>query len=204
MLTLLLEHLYDWLSPSEPIRPADAVFALAGRESRKRFALELLHCAPAPTLVLSVGRFEIRRFAQLPWPGVINLLEVASRTPPPLRHYFVSFEGGDTQVELIPRGRLGTLTEIRALVRWLERRPQIASLLVISSAPHLRRVRACCRALLPAGLPIHFIAVPNDAPLGRATWWHERRARRVVVKEIPKLFVYKLLLWGARLRSFLD
>lgn len=202
MLTRLLEHLYDWLSPSDATGQADLIFALAGRQSRKLYALELFQHRAASTLLLSVARFEIRKFAQLPWPADIDLLQVASGTPPALRHYFVSFEVGTTRVELIRPGYFGTLSEIRTLAEWLKKRPQIGKLLVISSAPHLRRVRVCCHALLPARVKIHFIATPNDSPLARDNWWHDRRSRTVVLKEIPKFFAYRLLLWGPRLRTF--
>ena len=197
MAPALLEHVYTWLSPSDALCRADLIFALAGRESRKHFALELFQRRMAETLLLSVGRFEIRRFARLPWPTELDLLPIASRTPAPLRHYFVGFEAGNTRVELVPRGQFGTLSEIRALSEWLHKRPQIGSLLVISSAPHLRRVRLCCRALLAKHLKIHFIAAPNDA-LTPEAWWHESRSRADVLKEIPKLLTYKLLLTFCR------
>ena len=87
MLTRLLERLYDWLSPSDATSQADLIFALAGRQSRKLYALELFQRHAASTLLLSVARFEIRKFAQLPWPADIDLLQVASGTPPALRHY---------------------------------------------------------------------------------------------------------------------
>lgn len=195
MLASLLDRVYQWLSPRDSVVSGDLIFALAGRESRKRFALELFGRAYAPSLVLSVGRFEIRKFAKLSWPDSINLLEVASRTPAPLRHYFVSLERGSTRVELISRGRLGTLSEIRALATWLRVRPEIASISVISSAPHLRRVRVCCQALLPAHLKLHFLATPNDGALTQRAWWCERHSRMLVLKEISKLVLYKLLLW---------
>ena len=195
MLGSLLDRLYQWLPPCDSVVSGDLIFALAGRESRKRFALELFGRAYAPSLVLSVGRFEIRKFAKLSWPDPINLLEVASRTPAPLRHYFVSLERGSTRVELISRGRLGTLSEIRALATWLRVRPEIASISVISSAPHLRRVRLCCQALLPGHLKLHFLATPNDGALTQRAWWCERHSRMLVLKEISKLVLYKLLLW---------
>lgn len=190
----LLARVYDWLSPADSVCAADLIFVLAGRQSRKLFALQLFHEGPAATLLLSVGRFEVRKFAQLPWPEKIDLLQLAKATPPSRRHYFVSLEAGTTHVKLIPRRHFGTLSEIRALAGWLEERPGIGSLLVISSAPHLRRVRACCRALLPPRLQVRFIATPNDTGLARDSWWRDRRSRAMVTKEIPKCFVYALIL----------
>ncbi len=198
MLTCLLDRLYDWLSPADPICSGDLIFVLAGRQSRKLYALELFRQGMAGSLVLSVGRFEIRKFAQLPWPHNLDLLRLAASTPPAQRHYFVSLEAGRTQVEVIHRGRFGTLGEIRALAKWLESRPDLRSLLVVSSAPHLRRVRACCRALLPAHLQPHFVATPNDGQLNRGSWWRHRYSHTLVVKEVGKLFVYRLLIGAGK------
>lgn len=55
-------QLYDWLACVDPIGDADLIFALAGRHSRKVHALELFSLGRTPTLLLSVDRFEIRRF----------------------------------------------------------------------------------------------------------------------------------------------
>src|SRR5579872_6453467 len=198
MLTRLLERLYDWLSAADSPGQGNVIFVLAGRQSRKLYALELFRQGAAGTLLMSVGRFEIRKFAQLSVPADIDLRAIASATPPRLRHYFVTFQEGSSCVELVSRGRFGTLSEIQALARWLQARPPIGILLVVSSAPHLRRVRACCRALLPTGLKFHFVATSNDGAFMRTNWWRNRHSMAVVLKEIPKLFIYKLLLWSLR------
>lgn len=196
MLTGLLERLYDWLSPSDSAGFGDLIFVLAGRQSRKLYALDLFRQGLGNNLLLSVGRFEIRKFAELSWPAEIDLVGVAAATPAALRHYFVSVESGKSEVELICRGRFGTLSEIRALAGWLQRRPHIRSLVVVSSGPHLRRVRACCRALLPGSVQLRFLSTPDDGRLTRSEWWREAHARKLVAKEVGKLFVYRLLLMG--------
>ncbi len=198
MLTRLLERLYDWLSPADPAGSSDLIFALAGRQSRKLYALELFGQGTGKNLLLSVGRFEIRKFAQLSWPVEIDLTRVAASTPAAMRHYFVSMESGRSEVELIARGRLGTLSEIRALAAWLHRRPHIRSLVIVSSGPHLRRVRECCRVLLPERLQLRFHSTPNDGWLTRSGWWRDAYSRRLVAKEVGKVFVYRLLLMPGR------
>ncbi len=201
MLTRLLEGLYDWLSPSDSASRGDLIFALAGRQSRKLYALELFCQGVGRNLLLSVGRYEIRKFAQLSWPAEIDLAGVAAPTPAAVRHYFVSWESGKSEVELICRGRFGTLSEIRALAAWLQRRPDIRSLVIVSSGPHLRRVRACCRTLLPERLQVVFLATPNDGWLTRCQWWRNPYSRRLVAKEVGKLFIYRLLLTAVRRKS---
>lgn len=194
MLKPVLERLYDWLSPAAGPAHGDLIFVLAGRQSRKLYALELYRQGAAGGLLLSVGRFEIRKFDQLPLPAALDLTSVAAQTLPALRHYFVHLQAGQATVERIERGRLGTLSEIRALAGWLRAGPQLGTLLVVSSAPHLRRVRACCRALLPPSLRISFLAVPEGDNWTRSGWWRDRKARSLVLKELPKLVLYRAVL----------
>jgi len=78
----LHERLYNWLSPADGPGQSDLIFVLAGRQSRKLYALELFRQALGGTLLMSVGRFEIRKFAQLPIPADVDLLQIASTTPP--------------------------------------------------------------------------------------------------------------------------
>lgn len=198
----LHERLYSWLSPADGPAQGDLIFVLAGRQNRKLYALELFRQGLAGALLMSVGRFEIRKFAQLSLPADadIDLVRIASTTEPHLRHYFVTFQDGNTGVELVPRGRFGTLSEIQALACWLEARPQLGSVLVVSSGPHLRRVRACCWAILPARLQVSFIAAPEPGEVGRSARWRDREWRALVLKEIPKLFIYRLVLSARTLR----
>lgn len=193
MLRRLLARIYDWLSPSDTAIPSDMIFTLAGRQNRKVYALGLYSQGLAPILLLSVGRFEIRRVGQLPLPGpAVDLPSLAAPVPPRQRHYFVSLEPGATTATRIHRRFLGTWSEISALARWLQERPGVNSLLIISSAFHLRRVRLCARALLPPGLAIRYLGVPQDGFVNRSEWWRDRRTRSDVLKEFPKLLVYRL------------
>jgi hypothetical protein len=140
---------------------ADLIFVLAGRERRKQHGLELFRQRLAPRILLSVARFEIRNFYKLPLPVPLNLTKLAFDVPPPQRHFFVFFENQKVQVEHIRPRRFGTLTEITSLARWLETRPEIKSLLIVSSNAHLRRVRMCCQSSLGASINIAFIAAPE-------------------------------------------
>ena len=200
MIRGILARIYDWLSPADEVRGGDVIFPLAGRQTRKLFALELYSQRIAPVLLLSVGRFEIRPFGQLDLPMAVNLAGVAAPVPAQRRHFFVALEAGTIVITRVPRGRLGTLGEMRALAEWLHGRPGIRSLLIISSGFHLRRVRLCARALLPPGLEIRYLAAPQDSPYGRTEWWRNRTAGRVVLSEFPKLVGYQLALICKKLR----
>ena len=188
-------RLYDWLACADSIADGNLIFAVAGRESRKMFALKLFLEGRAPKLVLSVARFEIRRFDKLPLPVFVDLLSIAAPIPAPRRHFFVSFETGKSEVEFVPlRGRFGTLREIQALASWLKSHPEINSVLVVSSASHLRRVRMCCRALLPRRLQFRMLAEPDENPLEWDHWWRCRDARILILGEPIKLSLYSIVL----------
>jgi hypothetical protein len=156
----LLAQLRAWLSPADRPRSADLLFVLAGRPNRKNYALELFREGLAPRILFSVSRFEIRRFSQMALPVPLDLLKIAQEVPPPQRHYFVFFEGQKVRVERVPRGRFGTLTEIKALARWLGENQHIRSVLAVSSDTHLRRIRMCCRSLLKATTSVALLSAP--------------------------------------------
>jgi hypothetical protein len=158
----MLNWIHSWLAREDPLEKADLLFVLAGRQSRKEHAVKLFHDGWSRRILFSVGRFEIRRFPKLGLSRSPDLLAMAKSTSPPERHYFVSLHDGQFEVQRIPVRWLGTLSEIDALADWLEARPEISSLLIVSSDPHLRRLRLCCRTLLPAGLKIHFRAAPQE------------------------------------------
>jgi|SRR5271157_1257999 len=193
----LLSGLYDWLAASQPLEQSDVIFVLAGRECRKHFALEMLREGWAPKLLLSVGRFEIRRFSRLELPRSLDLLAIASATVPRHRHYFVTIDSEATQVQRIAVGRLGTLSEILAFSDWLREHNLIRSATVVSSGFHLKRVRMCCRRLVPEGTRLTFVAVPDESRYLRGHWWRDPNEPKLVFFELLKIAIYQLL--GQRL-----
>jgi hypothetical protein len=156
----LLHRLRAWLSTADVPRSADLIFVVAGKVNRKEHALELFRQGLAPRILFSVSRFEIRRFSKMDLPVPLDLLKLAQEVPPPQRHYFVFFEGQKVRVEYVPPARFGTLTEIKTLARWLSERPDIRSVLAVSSDTHLRRIRLCCRSLLKANIQAALLAAP--------------------------------------------
>lgn len=189
------EWIYDWLSRSEPPGASDLIFSLAGRQNRKAYALQLFRQGLAPQLLLSAARYEIRRFSDLDLPVPVDLRPIASSVAPPERHFFVSFEGPQAQVERIAVQRLGTLGEIEALTRWLRLRPSIQSIQIVSSGAHIRRVRLCCQKLLPERSRLRFL----NALCAKAAPAEEEGGRQILL-EIAKLLVYRIVLAPAGLR----
>ena len=189
----LASRLYDWLAESDRCQTADVIFVLAGRECRKHFALGLFQKGWAPTLLLSVGRFEIRRFSRLDLPVRLDLPAIASTTEPVRRHYFVEIRSGTAAVRRVALSRFGTLREVAAFSEWLRENPSVRSVTVVSSGFHLKRVRLCCRRLVPDGTKLTFVAVPEEGRHLRRHWWRNSQSRKLILSEVWKIAIYKVL-----------
>jgi len=168
---------------------------LAGQEYRKRCALDLFGKKLAPRILFSVARFEIRRFSKMSsLPIALDLLKLAADVPPPQRHFFVFFQRNDVQVNHVLPGRLGTLTEMEALRRWLGENPEVRSVLIVSSRTHLRRLKICCRSLLSLKIDVVLVAA-SSGPSGVA---EEQpgliQTTLAVLVELFKVLLYSVLL----------
>ena len=201
----MLQFLFDWLARADSPAHADAIFVLAGHKSRKVYAIRLLEQGMAPRLLLSVGRFEIRRFPELGLPQTIDLLEMAQSIPPPQRHFFILFENQQFTLQRIRVRTLGTLSEIDALADWLLAHPEISSLLVVSSGSHLRRLRMCCRRMLRRNVKCSFVATPEESGSMGSN-------RKAILLECFKIACYLVVLpfwelarpWRWRIRFTID
>lgn len=142
---------------------ADLIFTFAGRTSRKLYSCSLFENGEAKRLMLSTGRFELRRFPQLPIRPTPDLIQMAAPIPPAQRHCCVLFEAGSgaAQVIWIRKKRFGTLTEVEFLRDWLGQHVRIRKVRIVSSGYHLPRIRLCCWFLIPAQISVQFSAVPN-------------------------------------------
>jgi hypothetical protein len=61
----IVQSLYDFLDVGKSPRPADCIFVLAGKEERKAYGIKMWRFGYASQLILSVGRFEWRKFGEL-------------------------------------------------------------------------------------------------------------------------------------------
>ena len=185
----MLQRVYDWLQCEDPASTADAIFVLAGRQSRKLHGLQLYRAGEAKELLLSVGRYEVRRVRALPKPWGPDLVPWASALPGRERHFFLLFRNGCVTAKLAPLGRFGTMREIRGLRDHLNGQTT-ASLLIVSSGFHLRRIRLCCRRMLPGVRVILHSADSVDETFRRESWYKHRTSRTAVLLEFPKLLLY--------------
>jgi len=180
----LVERLRDFLDLSSKPEPCDAIFVLAGRQERKVHGVALWRVGYAPELILSVGRFEWRRFYDLGLPRDGGLQKLVSAIPPVERHFFVREWKDRTESVAVTKGKYGTLTEALAAANLL-REGEYHSLMVVSSAFHLRRVAlAFRRTFRGSGTRLVFTAVPEEPP----------ESRSELLKELRKYLLYKLLL----------
>jgi len=186
-----LYALFDSLCAGGPPREAEVLFVFAGRQERKPYGLSLWRRGYAPTLVLSVGRFEWRRFAELGLRDDGGLIDLVQRTPPEERHFFVVLHGSTARAFRVETRGLGTWNEAKALAEFLERE-RVRSVLVVSSASHLRRALTTLRALAPREIRIDATAVPErESSIAREGWWRTARQRRMVLWEAVKLLLYR-------------
>jgi hypothetical protein len=100
------------------------------------------------------------------------------------RHFFVREWKDRAESLAVKKGKYGTLTEALAVAVLLWDSP-CRSLMVVSSAIHLRRVAlAFRRAFRGSGTRLVFVAVPNEPP----------ETRSELLTELRKYLFYRLLL----------
>ena len=185
-----LAGLYDWLDCSDGFCDSDLVFVHAGAKQRKVVSLGLYSQGKVRSLLLSMTPGDTHNFAALKWPVPLEVLEAALSKPAIPQHAFVWLESGNVTVDRVPLRTFGTLSEVCQLNRWLRKHGGFRSVLMISTAPHLRRVRMCCRAILPASISVRLTAIPAYGYWDRNKWWSFGRTRVAVLLELPKLLIY--------------
>ena len=188
--------IYDYLNIGTAPKQADCIFVLAGRQERKILGIHLWQQGCAPELILSVGRFEWRKFEHLGLRADGGLKVMVDQTPPVRRHFFVRMKGHVTSCQWVEPGWLGTWNEARALAAALTKEP-IQSLIVISDGVHLRRVAvAFHRAFRGRSVQLAFVGVSAASlpvPAERHSWWRQPESRSYVFKELFKFLVYRAI-----------
>ena len=171
---------------------ADLIFVFAGREERKRYGLELYERGYAPRIILSVGRFEWRRFAELGLASDGGLVELVPTIEAPKRHFFVEIAGEETTCRFIERGHYGTLSEAHALAARVARAARAArvgddendeaiTILLVSSPEHSRRCLLAAKSIVS---PRHRLIPIGCAP-----------SKDSCVRELVKWIGYRALTW---------
>jgi hypothetical protein len=173
----IAQSIYDFLDVGRSPRPADCIFVLAGKQERKTYGIKMWCFGYAAQLILSVGRFEWRKFGDLGLESDGGLESLVAQIPAEKRHFLVRLDRQDTVCTPVRKGFFGTRSEAREVAKYL-RDLSVRSLLVVSSPAHLRRVALVFRhALGKSGIHTTFVAVPEklsfDAAATRAGVWVE-------------------------------
>jgi uncharacterized SAM-binding protein YcdF (DUF218 family) len=187
-------RIYDYLNIGAAPRKADCIFVLAGRQERKVFGIQLWKQGYAPEIILSVGRFEWRKFYHLGLSTDGGLKAMVDQTPPVHRHFFVRMNGKEAHCQWVQPGWLGTWREAWAMAAFLKNEP-IQSLMVISDAVHLRRAAVAFRqAFRGRDFQLAFVAVDSASlPAERQSWWQQPESRTYVLKELFKYLGYRTI-----------
>jgi uncharacterized SAM-binding protein YcdF (DUF218 family) len=183
----IVQSLYDFLDIGKSPRPADCIFVLAGKEERKAYGIKMWRFGYAPQLILSIGRFEGRKFDALGLESDGGLVTQVEKIPPKKRHFFVWMDRQDAICTAVGKAYFGTRSEARELAKYLRNLP-VRSLLVVSSPAHLRRVSLAFRRVFRrTRIQLTFIAVPEKISLD------SRAACKEVWWEFIKYLLYHLL-----------
>jgi len=183
--TLCFVYAASLLVVEIPPKRADVGIVLAGDFSRAFYASDLYHQGFVPRVWLSRPERE-RSLQQLdaldvPYP----LQEEESRA------VLLRKEVPVDRIELFGNGVVSTIEEARALAEFLRPRPEIHSLLLITSRFHVRRAEAIFRTILKdhPHLEIHAVGSPYDGFVVDQ-WWKDRDSARQVVLETAKWLLF--------------
>jgi uncharacterized SAM-binding protein YcdF (DUF218 family) len=178
--------IYDFLDVGKAPQFSDCIFVLAGQQDRKVYGLKMWRLGFAYQLILSVGRFEWRRFYELGLESDGGLESLVKQTPPKKRHFLVRMDRQDVTCCPVQIGYFGTLSESRALAQYL-RGLSVRSLLVVSSPVHLRRSALVFRrAFRKSGIRLTFVATPEKIS------FNSSGSRAAVWLEFFKYLIYRL------------
>jgi len=168
-----------------PPRQADVGIVLAGDFSRALYAADLYHHGFVPRVWLSRPERE-RILRQLDALGVPY-----PRQEEVSRAVLLQKEVPSDHIELFGNGVVSTIEEARAVAELLGQRPDIHSLLLVTSRFHVRRSEAIFRRILKdhSQLEIHAVGSPYDG-LVVDHWWKDRDSARQVVLETAKWLLF--------------
>ena len=198
-----LLRVYESLTRTDSVEPADLLFVMAGRMERKPYGLELYRAGLSPLLVLSVGRFEVSRMGKLDLGDLGELMALRDKTCADDRHFFVSLDAAGIHIGKASIPRWSTYGEALALRRFLKGHPA-RRVLVVSTDVHLRRV-ALTFASVFRNVPVEFRYCPVPSRFGfvsKDRWWTRSVDRWFVFQELMKLGGYAVILstpaWAIR------
>lgn len=160
---------------------------VSGDQERKAHGIKMWRFGYATQLILSVGKAELGRFAELGLEADGGLEQLAEQVPGKKRHFLVRLEHQYAFSTSVPMGFFRTRSEARALVQQLKS-ASVRSLLVVSSAARLRTTaRVFRRAFRKSGVRLTFVAPPEKISFDRTS------TRAEIWSEFRRYLVYRVL-----------
>lgn len=183
--TLCFVYAASLLVVETPPKQADVGVVLAGDFSRALYASDLYHRGFVPKVWLSRPERE-RPLRQLDVLGVPY-----PRQEEVSRAVLLRQEVPADRIELFGNGVASTIEEARAVAEFLGQRPDIRSILLITSRFHARRAEAIFRTILKdhPHLEIQAVGSPYDGFVVDQ-WWKDRDSARQVVLETAKWLLF--------------
>lgn len=183
LLTLCFVYAASLLVIEAPPARADAGLVLAGDFTRALYAADLYQQGFVSTIWLSRPERE-RSLQQL------DALDVPYPRQEDVSRAILIRKGVPAdRIEIFGNGVVSTIEEARAVTELLEQRPDIHSLLLITSRFHVRRAEAIFRRVLRPHIQIHVVGTPYDGFVVDR-WWNDRNSARQVVLETAKWMLF--------------
>ena len=176
---------YLLLVDSEP-HPADVGVVLAGHFARASYAADLYRQG-------MIGRVWVTKPVRESVLAQLDALSILYPRQEEISRAVLLKKGvPEDRIEIIGDGVVSTMAEAKLVAELLGARPEIRSLLIITTRVHVRRARAIFDRVGASVIPVHILIVgsPHDEFMADQ-WWRDRDSAREVILESAKL----LLLW---------
>lgn len=173
----VLTAMADYLAVQDDLQPADVIQIMAGEDHRTEYAIRLYELGYGKQLFFTGGWCTAHQYDH----GEHGRALAMARG--------VSAQAILTDSSVVT----STYSEIVRLKELALASPQpIRSVIIVSDAYHMRRVRWTARHVLGQSVLAQVASVPvEDSPFPRA-WWTSELSRRYVIDEYLKLAYYRL------------
>jgi len=167
-------HLGTWLVVQDPLAPADVIVVLSGRMPVRAMEAARLYgqeAAPQVWVTHPPSPAELMAEMHIPFVGedFYNQRVLLAMNVPAL------------SIRILPGPSANTAEEIEEIGR-TAREAELRTVIVVTSAPHTRRVRAIWKRLV-GDEPRLIVRHPLDDPFNAPRWWRNTQDALDVVRE---------------------
>ncbi|MDD4747586.1 MAG: YdcF family protein [Salinivirgaceae bacterium] len=179
VLFYFVTHAGTFLTQEASGGSADLVVVLMGDNDRLNHAAHLLKTQKSPS-VLFVKPF-------------VNAENIIDRSLN--KGYFAIFKSAgipDSSVIMIPEPAYNTTDELHQISKYIKERPQIKSIIIVSSQFHLRRVSLIAKTIFERnGVDVCYdFSYPENQQFDAKDWWKSSIGRKMVLSEYIKIVYF--------------